>query len=246
MINNREFTSFGNSQIIDQGLRNYMLKIYNYMAGGLTATALSAYLVITNPSIFRLFFNEVGMTSLGWLILFAPLILIFSFNWVLKSGTAQQLQTMFWVYSLLMGISLAPIFLVYTGASIARVFLICAATFGALSLYGYTTKKDLTGLGTFLYMALFGLIIVSLVSLILLFFNLGNGGLINSVTYSYIAVLIFAGLTVYDTQNLKHMYYANGLSDDTIQKGAIAGALGLYLDFINMFINLLRLFGDRR
>ena len=121
MIRSKEFTSYSNSEVIDEGLRNYMLKIYNYMAGGLTATALVAYLVVTNPSIFRLFFKEMGYTGFGYLALFAPLILVFAFGWVLNRGTVEQVRAMFWGYSALMGVSLAPIFLVYTGASIARM-----------------------------------------------------------------------------------------------------------------------------
>ncbi len=239
MIENREFASYSSSEAIDQGLREYMLKIYNYMAGGLTATALSAYLIITNPSIFRLFFNETGYTGFGYLALFAPLIVIFAFNWVLTSGTLSQVRNMFWGYSLLMGVSLAPIFLVYTGASIARVFLITAATFGALSIYGYTTKKNLSGLGSFLYIGLIGVIVASIVNI---FMN--SSGL--DFALSYITVFIFAGLTAYDTQKLKSIYFSNNTSYEGQGKAAIMGALSLYLDFINMFVSLLRIIGDRR
>lgn len=239
MIESREFASYSNSEVIDQGLRNYMLKIYNYMAGGLTATALVAYFVITNPSIFRLFFNEMGYTGFGYLALFAPLILIFAFSWVLQRGTVSQVKSMFWGYSALMGISLAPIFLIYTGTSIARVFLITAATFGALSIYGYTTKKDLTAWGGFLFMGVIGIIIASIVNMFMNSHAMGYA-------ISYITVFIFAGLTAYDTQNLKSIYYANNVTEDGENRGAIAGALSLYLDFINMFMALLRLFGDRR
>lgn len=239
MLRSNEFTTYNNSQVIDEGLRNYMLKIYNYMAGGLLATAAAAYLIITNPSLFRLFFNEMGYTGFGYLALFAPLILIFSFGWVVNRGTTQQVQMMFWGYSTLMGVSLAPIFLVYTGASIARVFLITSATFGALSLYGYTTKKDLSGWGSFLIMGVIGLIIASIVNIFM-----KSSGL--DYALSYLTVFIFAGLTAYDTQTLKSLYYANGMHTDAQTKGAIAGALSLYLDFINMFMALLRLLGDRR
>ena len=241
MINTNEFAVHSGSKVIDEGLRNFMLKIYNYMAGGLTATALAAYIVATNTGLLRLFFTPTGQYSaLGWLLLFAPLILIFSFNWVVRSGTLKQVQMMFWGYSVLMGMSLAPIFLAYTGTSIARVFLITAGTFGALSLYGYTTKKDLTGWGSFLIMGVFGLIIASIVN-----FFMASSGL--SLAISYLTVFIFAGLTAYDTQTMKSLYYANGIAnDDNASKGAISGALSLYLDFINMFLALLRLFGDRR
>lgn len=239
MIESRDFASFSNANVIDQGLRNYMLKVYNYMAGGLTATAFAAYLIVSNPSIFRLFFNEMGYTGFGYLALFAPLILIFAFGWVLNRGTLQQVKAMFWGYSVLMGVSLAPIFLAYTGASIARIFLITAATFGALSLYGYTTKKDISGWGSFLFMGLFGIIIASIVNIFM-----KSSGL--DYFLSYAVVFIFAGLIVYDTKSLKSMYYANSMTIDGESKGAIAGALSLYLDFINMFMALLRLFGDRK
>ena len=239
MIHSKEFASYSNSNIIDEGLRNYMLRIYNYMAGGLTATALAAYMIITNPTLFRLFFNEMGYTGFGYLALFAPLILVFAFGWVLNNGTIQQVKAMFWGYSILMGVSLAPIFLVYTGSSIARIFLITAATFGSLSLYGYTTKKDVSGWGAFLFMGLVGVIIASIVNIFMKSTGLGYA-------LSYITVFIFAGLTVYDTQTLKSMYYANSMTEDGEQRGAVAGALSLYLDFINMFMALLRIFGDRR
>ena len=123
MLESKEFAAYSNGQVIDEGLRNFMLKIYNYMAGGLCATALAAYIIVSNTSLLRLFFNESGYSAFGWLALFAPLILVFAFGWVLQRGTLQQVQAMFWGYSVLMGVSLAPIFLVYTGASIARVFL---------------------------------------------------------------------------------------------------------------------------
>lgn len=240
MFENREAVSYSNAQVVDEGLRNFMLKIYNYMAGGLCVTALIAYLVISNPSILRLYFNETGYSAFGWLALFAPLIVVFAFGWVLNKGTLQQVQATFWGYSALMGLSLAPVFLAYTGASVVRVFLITAATFGALSLYGYTTKKDLTGWGSFLFMGLIGLIIASVVNIFM-----QSSGLYYAL--SYIGVFIFAGLTAYDTQNMKSLYFANSsLNDDMTSRGAIAGALSLYLDFINMFLYLLRLLGDRR
>ena len=238
MIENREFASYSNSQVIDEGLRNYMLKIYNYMAGGLTATALMAYLVISNPSIFRLFFNEMGYTGFGYLALFAPLILVFAFGWVLNRGTIQQVRAMFWGYSLLMGVSLTPIFLLYTQSSLVRVFLITAGSFGALSLYGYTTKKDLSGMGSFLIMGLFGLIIASIVNIFV-----KSSGL--DWALSFIGVGIFAGLTAFDSQKIR-MIYSSADSDETLTKKALMGALSLYLDFINLFMYLLRFMGDRK
>ena len=239
MLESREFGAYSKSQVIDEGLRNYMLKIYNYLAGGLSATALSAYLIVTNKALWSLFFTPTGLSGLGWLALFAPLILVFAFGWVLNRGTIGQVQAMFWGFSALMGVSLAPIFLIYTGASIARVFLITAAAFGGLSLYGYTTKKDLSGWGSFLIMGVIGLIIASVVNIFL-----KSTGL--DYALSYLTVFIFSGLVAYDTQTLRSAYYANGYNEDLVARGAIAGALSLYLDFINLFRALLSIMGDRR
>ena len=226
-----------------------MLKVYNYMAGGLTVTALTSYLIITNPDIFRLFFytSRSGYTPFGRFMLFAPFFLVFAFKWVIQSGTVKQLQAVFWIFSSSMGASLAPLFLGYTGISLTKTFLICSATFGTLSLYGYTTKKDLTGMATFLIMTLVGLLFATVVSIFLMFFNvIDMFSFLNSAGVSFIYVLIFAGLTAYETQKLKEMYYANSINEDGIQRRAIAGALSLYLDFINMFTSLLRFFGDRK
>ena len=162
----------GTSAVVDEGLREYMLKVYNYMAGGLCVTALVAYL-IANTSLLTLFFNispdgrVLGMSALGWISLIAPLIIVFAFGWVLNRGTLAQVQGVFWLYSALMGASLTPIFLVYTSASLTRIFLITAAMFGALSLYGYTTKRNLAGMGSFMMMGLFGVIIAMIVNIFL-------------------------------------------------------------------------------
>ncbi len=226
---------------VDEGLRQYMLKIYNFMCAGLCLTALSAYLVANTPLI-RLFFNVsaqgVSMSALGWLFLFAPLIMVFAFNSVVQRGTLTQVQGMFWGFSVVMGISLTPILLAYTGASVARVFLTTAAMFGGMSLYGYTTKKDLSGMGSFLIMGVWGLLIASLINI---FFQ--SEGL--SYAVSIIGVLIFTGLTAYDVQTFRNIYSAAD-TEETMGKKAIMGALNLYMDFINMFIYLLRLMGDRR
>ena len=239
MLESKEFTTYSNSQVIDEGLRNYMLKIYNYMAGGLSVTALSAYLVVTNRVLWSMFYTQTGLSGLGWLALFAPLILILAFGHVLNRGTIGQVQAMFWGFSALMGISLAPIFLIYTGASITRVFLITAAAFGSLSLYGYTTKKDLSVWRSFLVMGVIGLIIASVVNIFL-----RSTGL--DYALSYLTVFIFSGLVAYDTQTLRSTYYANGYNEELVARGAIAGALSLYLDFINLFRALLSIMGDRR
>ncbi len=233
----------GTSAVVDEGLREYMLKVYNYMAGGLCVTALVAYL-IANTSLLTLFFNispdgrVLGMSALGWISLIAPLIIVFAFGWVLNRGTLAQVQGVFWLYSALMGASLTPIFLVYTSASLTRIFLITAAMFGALSLYGYTTKRNLAGMGSFMMMGLFGIIIAMIVNIFL-----KSPGLYYAL--SILSVIIFTGLTAWDTQKIRSMYLAQDDGDIASRK-AIAGALELYLDFINLFITLLRLFGDRR
>ncbi len=239
MFENREVAYTSNAQVVDEGLRSYMLKIYNYMTGGLAVTGIISYLIASNPSFLRLFFTPTGYSGFGWLALFAPLIMVFAFGWVVNKGTLAQVQAMFWGFSALMSVSLAPIFLIYTGTSITRVFLITAATFGALSLYGYTTKKDLSGWGSFLMIGLIGLIIATIVN-----FFMQSTGLYYAL--SYIGILIFAGLTAYDTQNLKSMYYQSDMGGDIADRIAISGALSLYLDFVNMFLYLLRLMGDKR
>lgn len=239
MFENREVAYTSNAQVVDEGLRSYMLKIYNYMTGGLAVTGIISYLIASNPSFLRLFFTPTGYSGFGWLALFAPLIMVFAFGWVVNKGTLAQVQAMFWGFSALMSVSLAPIFLIYTGTSITRVFLITAATFGALSLYGYTTKKDLSGWGSFLMIGLIGLIIATIVN-----FFMQSTGLYYAL--SYIGILIFAGLTAYDTQNLKSMYYQSDMGGDIADRIAISGALSLYLDFVNMFLYLLRLIGDKR
>lgn len=229
------------ARTIDEGLRSYMLKVYNFMAGGLCLTGIAAWL-IANTSLLRVFFNitpqGATLSGLGWLALIAPLILVFAFSWVVSSGTAKQVQMMFWGYSLLMGVSLTPIFLLYTQSSLVRVFLITAGSFGALSLYGYTTKKDLSGMGSFLIMGLFGLIIASLVNIFV-----KSSGL--DWALSFIGVGIFAGLTAFDSQKIR-MIYSSADSDETLTKKALMGALSLYLDFINLFMYLLRFMGDRK
>lgn len=229
------------ARTIDEGLRSYMLKVYNFMAGGLCLTGIAAWL-IANTSLLGVFFNitpqGATLSGLGWLALIAPLILVFAFSWVVSSGTAKQVQMMFWGYSLLMGVSLTPIFLLYTQSSLVRVFLITAGSFGALSLYGYTTKKDLSGMGSFLIMGLFGLIIASLVNIFV-----KSSGL--DWALSFIGVGIFAGLTAFDSQKIR-MIYSSADSDETLTKKALMGALSLYLDFINLFMYLLRFMGDRK
>ena len=224
---------------IDDGLRTYLISVYNHMAGALGITALAAFLV-ANTSLITLMFNMQtgGMSVLGWLFLLSPLIVIFGFNWVLARGTLGQVRGVFWLYSVLMGFSLAPIFLVYTQASMVRVFLITAAMFGAMSIYGTVTKRDLTSMGSFLIMGLWGIIIASLVNIFMQ----------SSALYyvlSIISVIVFTGLTAYDTQKIRQIYMSADKQDSMTRKVMI-GALELYLDYINLILALLRLMGERK
>lgn len=234
----KNYTSAVERADTDEGLRSYLISVYNYMAGGLLVTALTAYFVASSSLMGLMFDARGGMSGLGWLFLLAPLIVVFGFNWVVNRGTLNQVRGVFLLYSALMGISLAPIFLVYTGASMARVFLVTAGTFGAMSLYGYTTKRDLTSMGSFLIMGLWGIIIASIVNI---FMN--SSGL--SFALSIITVFLFVGLTAYDTQKIRAIYLSAD-SEDMRGRKVIVGALELYLDFINLFMALLRLMGDRK
>jgi len=218
---------------IDAGLRQYMLRIYNYMTGGLALTGVIAYLVGTNPTAFQAIYG----TPAAWIVMLAPLAIVFAYSFFLQRMSAGLAQVLFWAFAALMGLSLSYIFVVYAHASIARVFFITAATFAGMSLYGYTTKRDLTGLGSFLFMGLLGLIIASLVNIFL-----ASAAL--DFALSVIGVLIFTGLTAFDTQRIKSMYSEFDEAGGGTKK-AVMGALSLYLDFINMFLMLLRLFGNR-
>jgi FtsH-binding integral membrane protein len=232
---------------IDEGLRNYMLQVYNYMASGLALTGLIAYMLFQATAVIGPNGEIVGLTSLGvslytgpmmWVVALAPLGVVMYMSFGIRGMSASRAQTLFWVFSFLMGLSLSTIFLQYTGASIARVFFITSITFGSMSIYGYTTKRDLTGLGSFLFMGLIGIIIASIVNIFM-----QSPAIYFAV--SILGVLIFVGLTAYDTQKIKNMYMAYD-SSEVAAKKAIMGALTLYLDFINLFIMLLRLFGQRR
>jgi len=228
---------------IDVGLRQYMLRVYNFMASGLALTGIVAALVANTPALQALFFQvgangAVGLSGPGWVALIAPVIMVFGLSMGINRMQASTAQGLFWAYAALMGVSLAPTFLVYTGESVARVFFITAGAFAGLSLFGYTTKKDLTGFGSFLIIGLWGLVIASVVNMFMASSTL-------SFVTSVLGVLIFAGLTAYDTQKIKEMYWANA-GYETATKTAILGALSLYLDFINLFIMLMRFLGDRR
>ena len=227
---------------IDEGLRSYMLGVYNYMAVGTAITGLTAW-VTANTPIINLFYGygangQIGASPLGYLVMFAPLIFIFALSFGVNRMKPGTVQLLFWAVTFVFGLSLANIFLTFTGASIARVFFITAGTFGAMSIYGYTTKRDLTKLGSFLMMGLIGIIIASLV-------NLFMKSAMMYFVISILGVLIFVGLTAYDTQKIKNMYLVSD-SGELMGKKAVMGALTLYLDFINLFIMLLRLFGQRR
>jgi FtsH-binding integral membrane protein len=222
------------ARAIDQGLRTHMLKVYNFMAGGLALTGIIAYLVSSSPE----FMHAIYGTPLQWLVMLAPLGFILWLSFGLRGMSPATAQLVFWAYAATMGLSLSAIFLIYTETSIAQTFLITAGTFAAMSLWGYTTKRDLTAMGSFLMMGVFGLIIASLANM---FFHSSQLQMIISV----IGVLLFTALTAYDTQKIKNMYSASW-SDDSNQKLAIMGALQLYLDFINLFMYLLRFMGSRR
>ena len=234
----RNYTSAIERNDVDEGLRSYLISVYNYMASGLVVTALAAFLVANSSLINLMFSAQGGMSGLGWLFLFAPLIVVFGFSWVLTRGTLGQVRGVFFLYSALMGISLAPVVLAYTGASMARVFLITAATFGTMSLYGYTTKRDLTSWGAFLRMGLWGVIIAVVVN-----FFMQSASL--DYALSFVIVALFVGLTAYDTQKIRQIYMSYD-SEDIQGRKVVVGALSLYLDFINLFMALLRIMGDRR
>ena len=233
--------------LFDAGLRAYMLKVYNYMGLGLLITGVVAYVVAQ----FSIVTNDAGqvvaLTALGnllfvsplhWVVMLAPLALVFLFSARLHKMSVAGAQAVFWLFAGLMGLSLTTIFMAYTSASIATVFFITATTFGAMSLYGYTTKKSLAGMGSFLFMGLIGIIIAMVVNIFL-----ASSAL--QFAISVIGVLVFVGLTAYDTQRIKESYSVH-MNGEMAAKGAIYGALQLYLDFINLFIMLLSLFGNNR
>ena len=245
-FNQRTYSKTADQAGIDEGLRAYMLKVYNYMTTGLVLTGFIAYF-FGKASVAAFTPNGVILTSLGqalfnsglsWIIMLAPLGFVFYLSARINKMSVSSAQITFWLFASIMGLSLASIFVQFTGTSIARVFFITAGTFAAMSLYGYTTKRDLTKLGGFLFMGLIGIIIASIVNI---FVQSGPMAFIISI----IGVLVFVGLTAYDTQTIKNMYYA-GDSDSVGSKKALMGALRLYLDFINLFILLLQLFGQRR
>jgi FtsH-binding integral membrane protein len=253
----------GRAAAVDQGLRSYMLHIYNYMMLGLAITgfaALGIYMLsmsadadsaakvmrngVEIPAQLRggQFLTPIGyalfVSPLKWAVILAPLAMVFVLSFGIERLRPQAAQLLFLLFSALIGVSLASIFMIYTHTSIVRVFFITAASFGALSLWGYTTQRDLTGAGSFLIMGLFGVIIASLVNLFL-----QSSGL--QFIVSIVGVLVFAGLTAWDTQRLKNEYVYGQLEGEAQERSAIMGALSLYLNFINLFTLLLQLLGQR-
>ena len=245
-FNQRSFTKTVDQAAVDEGLRAYMLKVYNYMTTGLVLTGFIAYFFgkasveayLPQGVVLTPLGNALFNSGLAWVIMLAPLGFVFYLSARIHKMSFSAAQITFWIFASIMGLSLASIFIQFTGESIARVFFITAGTFGAMSLYGYTTKRDLTRLGGFLFMGLIGIILASIVNIFL-----QSGPMAFAI--SVIGVLVFVGLTAYDTQNIKNMYYG-GDSEEIGSKKALMGALKLYLDFINLFILLLQLFGQRR
>jgi FtsH-binding integral membrane protein len=256
-------TTAGQAVAVDEGLRAYMLRVYNYMVIGLAITGLAALgiymLSITNDpaqaaKIMRggsevaarigggMYLTQLGYTMfvspVKWVVILAPLAMVFLLSFGMERMRPTTAHLMFWIFAALIGLSLGSIFMVYTHTSIVRVFFITAASFGALSLWGYSTQRDLSGMGSFLIMGLFGVILASLVNLFM-----ASSAL--QFVISVVGVLVFAGLTAYDTQRLKSEYLYGAMDGDTTERSAISGALSLYLNFINLFTLLMQLLGQR-
>ena len=227
---------------IDEGLRAHMNKVYGTMSVGLLVTALVAWAFGSSPALLSILRDPVTLSPniLGWVVMFAPLGMVFLFGGMINRLSAAGAQTFFYLFAAVMGLSISWIFAAFTGMSIAQIFLITAISFAGLSLYGYTTKKDISGWGSFLIMGVIGLIVAMIVNIFL-----ASPAIMFAI--SILGVLIFAGLTAYDTQNIKNTYLAHAHHGDQewLAKSGIMGALSLYLNFINMFMFLLQLFGSR-
>jgi FtsH-binding integral membrane protein len=227
---------------IDEGLRAHMNKVYGLMSVAMIITGLVAWAVGSNEALLSIFRDPATLrpNALGWIVMFAPLAVVFAFGAMINRMSAATAQLVFYGYAALMGLSLSYIFAIFTGVSIASTFLVTAIAFAGLSLYGYTTKRDLSGFGTFLLMGLIGLIVASVVNLFL-------ASSAVAFAISVIGVLLFAGLTAFDTQNIKNTYVAHAQMGDSewLAKSAIMGALNLYLDFLNLFMFLLQFMGNR-
>jgi len=236
-------TSAETSVRYDEGLRAYMLQIFNFMTMALAITGIMAYYASSEAFISLMMTKSMtgySLSPLGWMIQLSPLFIVFFLAYKIQSMSVQAAKITFWVYSVVMGLSLGGLFHQYTGESVARAFFVTASVFGAMSIYGYSTKKDLTSFGSFLMMGVMGILLASLINLFL------HSSALAFAT-SMIGVLVFTGLTAYDVQKIKNVYiYSSGLNKDSSTKLAIYGALTLYIDFINLFIMLLRFFGTRR
>jgi FtsH-binding integral membrane protein len=222
----------------DVGLRSYMLSVYNYMASGVLLTGIVAMLFAPYAAQVLISQNGRGLSGLGWIITLSPLAIVFAMSFGAQRMRTSTLQLLFWAFAALMGLSMSTLFLAYTGASIAQTFFATAAAYLALSLYGYTTKRDLSGFGTFLIMGVVGILVAMVVNMCLQSSAM-------ALAISAIGVLLFAGLTAYDTQRIKSMYF-HVQGSEMMGKTVIMGALTLYLDFINMFQFLLSFMGNRR
>ena len=225
---------------IDAGLRSHMLKIYNYMGLGVGVTGLMAWLIANTPALNEIFYNVTtrSPTIIGMIAMFAPLAFILFISFASQRSSASTLQTMFWAFCAVMGISMSSVFMIYTSVSIANTFFVVAAMFAATSLWGYTTKADLSKMGSFLMMALIGLIIASVVNIFL-------ASSMMHFIISIAGVVIFTGLTAWDTQRIKDSY-SEGFGEEATNKMAVLGALNLYLNFINLFQFMLQFMGSRR
>jgi len=219
--------------VYDEGLRRHMLRVYNYMALGLVLTGAVAFIVGTTPALYVPIFS----TPLKWVVMLAPLAFVLFFSFRMQSMSGSAAQTMFWAFCAVMGLSMASIFLVFTGTSIARTFFIAATMFGATSLYGYTTKRDLSQFGSFLIMGLIGVVIASVVNIFFVSTML-------QFIVSVVGILVFVGLTAWDTQSIKEQY-ADHFDAESQQKLAVFGAFSLYLNFVNIFQLLLNFTGER-
>jgi FtsH-binding integral membrane protein len=219
--------------VYDEGLRSHMLRVYNYMGIGLVVTGLVAMVVASTPALYVPIFSS----PLKWVVMLAPLAFVLLFSFKMQTMSAASAQAMFWAFCAVMGLSLASVFLVFTGTSIARTFFITATMFGATSLYGYTTKRDLTQFSSFLIMGLIGVVIASVVNIFL-------GSTALQFAISVIGIAVFVGLTAWDTQTIKEQY-AENFDAESQQKLAVFGALSLYLNFVNIFQLLLNFTGER-
>lgn len=251
---NQTFNTFGNGRVIsdqatyDAGLRTHMIRVYNYMASGLALSGIVAFLIFNYEPVRNVFFQmgmtrggniiPVGLNVMGWVAVIAPFGLLLLMGFRAAQMSLTSVQGIYWAVTGLMGVSLSLVLFQYTGASVARTFFVTAASFGALSLYGYTTKRDLTAMGKFLFMGLIGIVLASLVNMFL-----GSSGL--SFIISILGVLIFSGLIAYDTQKIKEQY-DDAYGSDVADKLAVFGALSLYLDFVNLFQFLMSFLGQNR